>query len=248
MYGKNKRMQQRVDDTGEMLNVTEIFSSIQGEGMYSGTPAVFVRLSGCCNGCYFCDTDFEQRSTTPVTVLVASIEHLAAINGTRLVVITGGEPLIQNILRLITRLHNAGFQVQVETSGAVWFLPEWIGNKSYSWLIPYHHAVLVAKTVTFVVSPKLEKVHEAFSLYADCWKYVVEWENEATDGLPIQSTQVKGRHEFLARPSNSAPVYVQPMDVLDPVAAEKNIQAAILCTIKHNYRLSLQIHKILKLK
>jgi 7-carboxy-7-deazaguanine synthase len=103
---------------GEFLRVTEIFHSIQGEGTWAGLPCTFVRLTGCPLRCVWCDTEYaffggERRSLDSI---LSEIERL----GTRLVEITGGEPLIhRNAFELAARLVDSGYTVLVETSGAV---------------------------------------------------------------------------------------------------------------------------------
>jgi 7-carboxy-7-deazaguanine synthase len=103
---------------GEFLRVTEIFHSIQGEGTWAGLPCTFVRLTGCPLRCAWCDTEYafhggERRTLDSILAEVASI-------GTRLVEITGGEPLIHpNAFVLARRLLDAGYTVLVETSGAI---------------------------------------------------------------------------------------------------------------------------------
>ena len=100
------------------LRVTEVFHSIQGESTWAGLPCTFVRLTGCPLRCVWCDTEYafhggERRSLDSIVDAVRSI-------GTRLVEITGGEPLVHpNAFRLAERLVGQGFTVLVETSGAV---------------------------------------------------------------------------------------------------------------------------------
>ena len=98
--------------------VMERFYTLQGEGAYTGQAAWFIRLGGCDVGCVWCDVkeswDASQHPQVPVATLVAE----AAAQPGRLVVITGGEPLIQNLAPLTTALKQAGFRVHIETSGA----------------------------------------------------------------------------------------------------------------------------------
>lgn len=102
----------------ERLRITEIFYSIQGEADSVGWPTVFVRLTGCPLRCQYCDTAYafhggEWRSFDTILKDVAQYRP-------EFVTVTGGEPLAQpNCLGLLTRLCDAGYQVSIETSGAL---------------------------------------------------------------------------------------------------------------------------------
>lgn len=93
--------------------VNEIFYSLQGEGYYTGTPAVFLRLSGCNLRCPFCDTDHSASTPMEIDTLVNTLLSYPS----RHLVITGGEPSLQVDRLLIEVLHDAGFYVQIETNG-----------------------------------------------------------------------------------------------------------------------------------
>ena len=100
------------------MRVTEIFHSIQGESTFAGQPCVFVRLTGCPLRCTWCDTEyaFHGGSGQSIEQILAKVESY----GCRLVEVTGGEPLAQpESLTLITRLCERGFDVLIETSGAI---------------------------------------------------------------------------------------------------------------------------------
>jgi 7-carboxy-7-deazaguanine synthase len=102
----------------EFLRVTEIFHSIQGESTWAGLPCTFVRLTGCPLRCVWCDTEyaFYGGEKMPLADISARVEAI----GTRLVEITGGEPLIhKNAFVLAERLLARDFTVLVETSGAI---------------------------------------------------------------------------------------------------------------------------------
>jgi 7-carboxy-7-deazaguanine synthase len=100
------------------LRVTEIFHSVQGESTWAGLPCTFVRLTGCPLRCVWCDTAYAFHGGERVT-LDAILERVREI-GTRLVEVTGGEPLVHpNAFVLVRRLLDEGFTVLVETSGAV---------------------------------------------------------------------------------------------------------------------------------
>ena len=102
----------------EFLRVTEIFHSIQGESTWAGEPCTFVRLTGCPLRCVWCDTEYSFYGGEKVSLddLVAKVQAI----GTRLVEITGGEPLIhRNAFVLAHTLLEKGYTVLVETSGAI---------------------------------------------------------------------------------------------------------------------------------
>ncbi|MBU1362606.1 MAG: 7-carboxy-7-deazaguanine synthase QueE [Gammaproteobacteria bacterium] len=100
------------------LRLTEIFYSLQGEASRAGLPTVFVRLTGCPLRCTWCDTTYSFTGGEP-----ASIESVLAEVGkypARQVCVTGGEPLSQkDCLPLLTALCDAGYDVSLETSGAL---------------------------------------------------------------------------------------------------------------------------------
>lgn len=98
-----------------MYSVNEIFYSLQGEGYYTGTPAVFLRFSGCNRSCPFCDTDFDDHTLMSAGDIVAAVSGFPA----RHIVITGGEPLLQLDAELVRALKGAGFYIQVETNGSL---------------------------------------------------------------------------------------------------------------------------------
>lgn len=98
-----------------MILVNEIFYSMQGEGYNSGTPAVFVRLSGCNLNCPFCDTDHSTGAPMSEEAIVQAVMQWPA----RLVVVTGGEPALQLTSTLVEALHRAGRRVAVETNGTL---------------------------------------------------------------------------------------------------------------------------------
>ncbi|MDR2165132.1 MAG: 7-carboxy-7-deazaguanine synthase QueE [Zoogloeaceae bacterium] len=102
----------------ETLNVSEIFFSLQGEASRVGLPTVFVRLSGCPLRCVWCDTTHAFRGGT--TLSISDILAKAATHPVRRACVTGGEPLAQKgCLALLARLCDQGYDVSLETSGAL---------------------------------------------------------------------------------------------------------------------------------
>lgn len=104
--------------TSPGVRVSEIFFSLQGESSRVGLPTVFVRLTGCPLRCVWCDTEYAFTGGEAKTI--AEVVAEAGGHGTRTVCVTGGEPLAQkNCLPLLAALCDAGFEVSLETSGAL---------------------------------------------------------------------------------------------------------------------------------
>jgi organic radical activating enzyme len=95
--------------------VNEIFYSLQGEGFYTGTAAVFLRFSGCNRACDFCDTAHQTFTEMTLDEIVKTVSSHPA----RHIVITGGEPTLQLDDELIRALKGAGFYIQIETNGSL---------------------------------------------------------------------------------------------------------------------------------
>jgi 7-carboxy-7-deazaguanine synthase (Cx14CxxC type) len=204
--------------------VKETFLTLQGEGMQSGSRAVFLRFAGCnlwsgreadraAAQCNFCDTDFAGTDG-PGGGKFASAEelaaHVAAIWGEgeeRLVVVTGGEPMLQLDEALVDALHARGFRIAAESNGTLAAVP------GLDWLC---------------VSPKAGT--EVVQRKGDELKLV--WPQPGID--PAELEHWDFRH-FL----------VQPMDCAEGQAA---VAAAIeLAMERPRWRLSLQTHKLVGL-
>ena len=105
-------------DPGLALRITEIFYSLQGESRTVGLPTVFVRLTGCPLRCVYCDTEyaFSGGKMLDIDQVLEQVAEYAP----RYVTVTGGEPLAQkNCLTLLSRLCDAGYEVSLETGGAM---------------------------------------------------------------------------------------------------------------------------------
>lgn len=96
-----------------MNKINEIFYSMQGEGYYTGKPAVFVRFSGCNLHCSYCDTQHTSFTELSDEDIVAEVMKYPA----DFVVLTGGEPTLQATTHLIDLLHEKGRYVSIETNG-----------------------------------------------------------------------------------------------------------------------------------
>lgn len=206
-------------------SVKEVFLTLQGEGMQSGSRAVFLRFSGCnlwsgreqdraTAQCRFCDTDFVGTDGegggkfASADALADAVERRwgPGRNG-RLVVITGGEPMLQLDLALVDALHEGGFRIAVESNGTI---------------------AAVAGIDWLCVSPKAGT--EIVQKSGDELKLV--WPQSGIDPADLESWDFG---HFL----------VQPMDCADGEAA---VEAAIALAMERpKWRLSLQSHKLVGL-
>lgn len=216
MFGKNPIRPPEKGD-GQSLKVVEIFATLQGEGPFVGQPSVFVRLGGCNLACNFCDTEFEQFEEMELASVITQVQALGE-NKRDLVVITGGEPLRQNIAPLCEALLAKGLRVQIETNGTLWReLPE---------------------GVNIVCSPKMSegKYHPLrpdLLARVDALKFIVS--EDDNDYRAVGEVGQAG---------TNIPVYVQPMDAYDPAKNSKNAAHALALAQANGYRLSMQMHKL----
>lgn len=214
--------------TGNTLDVIRIWETIQGEGPFVGTPAVFVRLAGCNLRCPMCDTNYTTGRKLMSTGDV--VKEITNLRTDGVVVLTGGEPFRQPIVPLVNALAkwSPQLRIQIETNGI------FLRNIDYD-------------TATIVCSPKTNNL-DAKSHMIRAYKYIIEAGNvHPEDHLPNCSL---GYRHLPARPPKSflrSNIYVQPLDVQDPAANKRNLDAAVQSCIKGGYRLCLQTHKMLGL-
>lgn len=106
-----------MSSSDNLIRITEIFHSLQGESVTVGLPTVFVRLTGCPLRCQYCDTAYAFSGGKRFSI--EDIMQKVASYGCKQVCVTGGEPLAQTTcIKLLTNLCDAGFSVSLETSGA----------------------------------------------------------------------------------------------------------------------------------
>lgn len=98
--------------------VMETFYSLQGEGVFAGKPAFFIRLAGCDVGCSWCDVKDSWTAENFPKLETEQLVNLVVESGTEIVVITGGEPLMYDLDDLTASLQMAGKRVHLETSAA----------------------------------------------------------------------------------------------------------------------------------
>lgn len=234
-------IEKRIDADGSVLSVHSIFSTIQGEGPFSGHPAVFLRLAGCNLQCPGCDTEYTVgRKTMSVDQVVEAVKKLRQVptlkrgawfNSYPLVVITGGEPFRQNITPLVEELTKRCYTVQVETNGT---LPP---------------SANFPRWATIVCSPKTGKINPIIAKRADYFKYVLSHDDVSdVDGLPKSALRHPAVPSLARHPEDHKhDVYLQPMDAgpgYEDITAA-NVQACVDSCMKYGHVLQLQIHKII---
>lgn len=216
---------------GATLLVHSVFETIQGEGPYSGWPAVFIRLGGCNIACPRCDTEYTEGSERQDIVEIAhrAFYHDIGTPFYRIVVITGGEPFRQNIGPLVKKLLSYFEIVQIETNGTM--------------APPIE---LPTSRVKIVCSPKTGSINKALHGIIHAYKYVIDHNHTDWNFCPTRSLEHPNAPR-LATPHStfSGPVYVMPMDTGDEIENKKNVAAAVKCAEKNGYIFQFQIHKLL---
>ena len=184
------------------LPVMEAFYTIQGEGFHQGKAAYFIRLGGCDVGCVWCDVKESWDANNHPIKTIHQIVEEAKVFPARLVVITGGEPLLHELTQLTDALHEAGFATNIETSGSSALSGHWewiclspkkfkaplpeilekvhelkivIFNKSdFNWAEKY--AALVSKNCKLYLQPEWNKTSIVTPLIIDYIKSHPQWE------------------------------------------------------------------------
>jgi len=255
------------------LEVHSIFYTIQGEGPFCGTPAVFVRLAGCNLQCPSCDTDYTSKRTRMTAEEICDrvrwaivnseiagmtvAESLSAISDDPndpasqtinffkgLVVITGGEPS-----RQATGVEWLTLMLQQRLGCYVQI--ETNGTLPPPMVHTINRNVAERKGLYIIVSPKTGRVHPEVAKWACAYKYVMRHDRVAGDGLPQDALHlVLNGGVQLARPPADfeGTVYLQPQDDHDPELNQLNQEACIKSCMRHGYVLQLQVHKILGLE
>ncbi len=107
------------------LPVMETFYTVQGEGAFAGAPAFFIRLGGCDVGCSWCDVKDSWDAAKHPLHKVDDLVNQVTLSGSKICVVTGGEPAMYNLVQLTELLQKAGIRTHVETSGAYELTGNW---------------------------------------------------------------------------------------------------------------------------
>jgi len=134
----------------------EMFYSLQGEGYHQGKAAYFIRLAGCDVGCVWCDVKESWDASKHPVLSIEEIVSSALAHPGRLAIITGGEPLLYNLDALTSALKNAGFEINIETSGSSpmsgnW---DWVCLSPKKFKAPLNESIAAASELKVVIFNK----------------------------------------------------------------------------------------------
>jgi 7-carboxy-7-deazaguanine synthase len=195
--------------------VSEIYPTIQGEGLLAGTPVTLLRLAGCTVGCSWCDTPYAWGGGDELTAHEVVEKWKLARETSDVVLLTGGEPGEQDLTPLVSALTSFGARVILESAGTS---PGWLESARL-----FDH---------ICVSPKLHKPP-----LVECLRAAHELKFIIGDTSVTQIESFLFEHRVSVR---DIPVFVQPQSGM-----RAHQQAAIAAARKYDWRLSLQTHKLL---
>lgn len=210
--------------------VKEIFYSLKGEGWYTGVPMIFIRLGGCNLDCEFCDTDHSDSELMSIECILWSIRMTSEkVKRVKRVVITGGEPLVQDIRPLVNVLRSYHYLIHLETNGT---LPT---DCRLDWV---------------TVSPKTKKLNESILWKCSEIKFLCGnkgWEDLIDSVLNRYDRQLTGIPRLLMPIAKSA----EEGDRTGSDIIEENTKKAIeycLWNSREEFRFCQQLHKYLRIK
>lgn len=221
------------------LAVNELFETIQGEGVFTGVAAIFLRLQGCPVGCPWCDTqhtwdkkEADKIASSDLIMKTADTPQWSELSGEDIlqlikaqgytakhVVITGGEPCMYDLRELASVLENAGYRLQIETSGTF--------------------EILTSPDTWVTVSPKLD-MPGGYQVRCDAMSRANEIKHPVAMEKHIQALD-----ELLER----CPVQPGTTICLQPISQRpRATELAIRTCRQRNWRLSVQLHKYLSIE
>jgi 7-carboxy-7-deazaguanine synthase len=226
-------MAKTIAEQHKTYKINEIFQTIQGEGAFTGQPSIFIRLQGCPVGCSWCDTKHtwpvnqeDKISSVDLLAKTAESQHWAEYSCEDLytlvqqqnyqakhIVITGGEPCMEDLTPLCKAFEQHGYSCQIETSGTF--------------------EIITSDKCWVTVSPKVGmkggyKILTSAMQRANEIKHPVATEQHIDDLKTLLIT-----HHI-----ENTPIYLQPIS-----QKQRATELAIAACIENNWRLSIQVHK-----
>jgi 7-carboxy-7-deazaguanine synthase len=270
MFGHNQVVNRHAfdDAPSDSLMVTTIFPTLQGEGPFSGCPATFIRLTKCNLACAFCDTFFDAGEYMTFSHILSSahwgwrqfyVKHDSLPFTIRkpMLVITGGEPLLQpNTAAFCRYAITSGYQVQIETNGMFFQdLPKEVhvvvspkcNEATREYITPHSKMLKRADSLKFVVSAD-EPGYKEIPQFARVWLYqhpgeifISPMNVYKTEPVPLAGGSLAQRVEQNERFSFWDP------KLLDTEKNQMNHEYAGMLCMKYGLRLSLQSHLFVSL-
>lgn len=216
-----------------IYKINELFETIQGEGFFTGQPAIFIRLQGCPVGCAWCDTKHtweinaaDQIITMQMLNKVQETQEWAALSVSDIltvvteqgyqakhIVITGGEPCMVDLTPLCAAFEQQGYSTQIETSGTF--------------------EVTTTKNCWVTVSPKIN-MKGGYKILTSAMQRANEIKHPiATEQHVDELKKLLDDHQI-----TDTPIYLQPIS-----QKKRATELAIQTCIANNWRLSVQVHK-----
>ena len=216
-----------------IYKINELFETLQGEGSFTGQPSIFIRLQGCPVACSWCDTkhtwDIEMTDQVPAQTMLSKVaettqwasfttdEILTLFQQQKFrakhVVITGGEPCMENLTPLCKLLEQHGYSTQIETSGTF--------------------EVQTTDKCWVTVSPKVN-MKGGYEVLASAMTRANEIKHPVATEQHIDDLKVLlTKHQIM-----DTPIYLQPIS-----QKKRATELAIETCIENNWRLSVQVHK-----
>jgi organic radical activating enzyme len=185
-----------------VLQLMEHFYTLQGEGRFTGHASYFIRLGGCDVGCVWCDVKESWDASKHPLVPIAEIVATVVASGTKIAVITGGEPMMHNLDLLTAMLKAKGIRTHVETSGAhplsgSW---DWICLSPKKFKAPLEEMIAAAHELKTVIYNKTDFAwaeQHAAKVSKDCLLYLQpEW-SKAAEMNPLIIDYVKANPQWI---------------------------------------------------
>lgn len=191
-----QNISQKAIEIGTKLPIMEQFYTIQGEGAFTGTAAYFIRLAGCDVGCVWCDVKESWNTAGYPVIDTNHLTQKAIASGTKIAVITGGEPTMHDLNLLTHELRDAGLRTHIETSGTHPLTGKWhwvcFSPKKFKKPLPeiYHQAHELKLIVYNKSDFKWAETHAAL-VRKECLLYLQpEW-SRSTEMMPLITEYVK---------------------------------------------------------
>lgn len=217
------------------MKVVEMFSSIDGEGLFSGMLATFIRLAGCNLRCKYCDTCYALKMEDGSDASIDEILRYVEIAGNKHITITGGEPLIHDqVIELIKRLCDRGYLVNIETNGS----------------IPIDERLLSRENVFITMDYKLGCSGENGKMHVENLALL----RKGHDALKFVATRDDADeiHDVITRFHPTCDIYLSPVfGQCDPIELIGIMRELATCgdtecekVAKEQMRIQLQLHKL----